>query len=452
MKPLLASHLLAPLALLSFATTAVAQVPDGSFVFGTFGSASIGVRGLFYSHPRNQNQITPIQNLQGDLTRTGSSCVVYRESDGMILAGERAPIGGSVDLHMIKLSGDSVLFDASFSLGQGGSCCGEIPQMSLLPDGRVVVAVTDIDSGPLKNILTTSYGWQGVGIVDTTSGLITPINVTNGNIITAVFNGMTVHPDFSKVYLCTWNSSTQGDVWEVPIQGGPATLTATLPAGCSNMSFGSDGLLYVTCLNSQAPLYSVDVNTGVVTNIPQANGQLNAISQEKVTGEFGMVSASSGVPGRSVFWMERNGTAHLLSTPGLATPSGISAVPNPREVGEASPGNASYTWRVPHPGGLPTLGNSSFSILVEGTGAIQPGWMVASLGVAETPTSFLGADIYLELSQILFSAPVPAPPVLMPIGIPSDPGLLGFSIYFQSVHTDGAFALAATSPLKVTII
>ena len=118
----------APLLLL--APMSYAQIPDGWYVYGAFAPRH-GPIGVFLSHPRNPGTPTEITNLQGDLTVTGSSCIVYRRSDGAILVGERAPTGSSVDLHVIWLNGTSVMLDACFSMGTGGPCCGEIPQIGL---------------------------------------------------------------------------------------------------------------------------------------------------------------------------------------------------------------------------------------------------------------------------------------------------------------------------------
>src|SRR5690606_23245377 len=289
---------LAPAILLTSLT--VAQVPDGWYVFGAFGPQR-GPIGVFASHPRTPGIPTSITRLQGDLTVTGASCVVYRPSDGALLVGGRSPTDASVDLHVIWLDGTAVLLDASFSLGTGGPCCGEIPQIGLLPDDRVVVAVTDVSAGPLKSYLTTSYGWQGVGIVDTRSGLITAIPITNGAQIVDVFNGLAVSPDARTVYLGTYVSTTQGDVWSVPITGGTATLVASIPAGLSNMAFDADGELWVTSLDASQGLFRVDGTTGTVTQVPQANGSLNAIAKELVTGNLAVVSANAGNPPRAVF-------------------------------------------------------------------------------------------------------------------------------------------------------
>jgi hypothetical protein len=438
-------------ALTALASLATAQVPAGWYVFGTFSPAA-GQTGLFLAHPRKPGQPTTIAHVQGDLGRTGSSCVLYRESDGAILAGERAPVGGSVDLHMIQLQETSVLFDASFSLGRGGPCCGEIPQIALLPDGRVVVAVTDVDAGPLANILTTGYGWQGVGIVDTSSGLVTAIDITNGAILTDVFNALALAPDASKVYLGTYVSGTRGDIWEVPIDGGNATIAATVPAGISNLTFDAAGELWVTTLDSAQPLFRVTVSNGAVVAIPQTHGALNAIASEPTTGGFALATGSGGAPRRSLLWADANGLATLLSSPGLATPSGITMRPTPTEIGHATSGNASYEWRRENSTGLPTTGNAGYSLVLDAAGAVQPGFLVMTSAALTSPFVIFGCEVYVDSTTLALIAPVPTPPVAIPLGIPSDPNLVGLELFAQSFHAEGPTQILATSALAITIL
>src|SRR5690606_8802378 len=141
--------------------------------------------GIYYSHPRDPLvPVGRIRNLPPDLEyvpslRGGCASVLYRPSDGALIAGERAPAGRSVDLHVLHLAGDTVARSHGFSVGTSVGV-GEIVQSALLPDGRVVVAASDLMAGgPLAQVQTLRYNWQGIGIVDTIAGNITPIPVTN---------------------------------------------------------------------------------------------------------------------------------------------------------------------------------------------------------------------------------------------------------------------------------
>jgi len=439
------------LALALTPTTALAQIPDGWYVYGLFGP-NRGPVGIYRSHPRTPGTPVEIHNVQGDLAITGASCIALREADGAVIVGERAPVGASVDLHMVFLNGDDVLLDASFSVGRGGPCCGEIPQCAVLADGRVVVAATDLDAGPLKQWLTSLYGWQGVGIVDTQSGLVAPIDITNGAQILDVFNGLAVSADESTVYLGTYVSSVQGDIWAVPIGGGVATLVASVPAGLSNLACDADDTLWVTTLDSTQGLFRVDVASGSVTQVAQTNGALNAVTYEASTGHFAVASANSGNPSRSIFWMERSGADHLLANPGLATPSGIAIQPTLTRFGVGHSGTATYDWALPNPAGLPLVGDANFSLTVEADGLALPGWVVISQGLSATAQRMFGADIYLDPNSVLFAEMLPfPPPLVMPLPLPNDPALVGLELAAQSIHIQGS-TIATTPALRFTLL
>ena len=438
--------------LLAVVSVTPAQVPDGWYVYGAF-SPSRGPIGVFMSHPRTPGAPISVSNLQGDLTVTGSSCIVYRESDGAILVGERAPTGSSIDVHAIYLDGASVLLDASFSVGTGGPCCGEIPQMGLLPDDRVVLAVTDVAAGPLKRYETTSYGWQGVGILDTKSGLLTPINITNGRQIVDVFNGLAIAPDALAVYIGTYVSASRGEIWRVPIAGGAATPVAAVPAGLSNLAFDAAGDLWVATLDPSQGLFRVDVTSGAATLVPQTNGSLNAIAYEEASGNLAALSANAGNPVRSVFWMEPTGAEHLLTSPGAGTLSGIALHRNPQVFGDGSPGFSSYAWQMPNPGGLPVAGNASFGLSVQGTGTAAPGFVAIATAAAARPISVLGVTLHLDPASILLSTPLPFPgPMTLSLPLPNTPTLVGATLFVQSFHLESAIQIAATPAVRFSVM
>lgn len=438
--------------LFALASFAPAQVPDGWYVYGAF-SPNRGPIGVFMSHPRSPATPTSVSNLQGDLTVTGPSCIVHRASDGAILVGERAPTDSSVDVHVIHLEGTSVLWDASFSVGTGGPCCGEVPQMGLLPDGRVVLAATDVAAGPLMNYKTTSYGWQGVGILDTESGLLTSIDVTNGAQIIDVFNGLAIAPDAQSVYAGTYVSASQGDIWQIPIGGGAATLVTSVPAGLSNMAFDPAGDLWVTTLDPAQGLFRVDVTSGIAAPVPQSNGSLNAIAFEEATGSLAALSANAGNPVRSVFWMEPNGAEHLLTSPGFGTLSGVAVHHNPEVFGDGSPGLSSYEWQMPNPGGLPVAGNAAFGLTVRSTGAPAPGFVAIATAAAASPIRVLGVTMHLDPASILLSTPLPYPaPMILSVPIPNMPSVIGATLFLQSFHVESATQIAATPAVRFTVM
>jgi hypothetical protein len=431
-----------------------AQIPDGHYVYGAF-SPQRGQVGIFHSHPRTAGPPTAITNLQGDLPVSGSSCILYRRSDGAILVGERTPTGNSVDVHVIHLDGSAVASDMMISVGTGGPCCGEIPQMGWLPDGRVVVAATDLSGGVLQNYLTNLYGWQGVGIVDPQSGLVTPIDITNGAQIVDVFNGLAVSQDGTTVYLGTYVSSTQGDIWSVPVTGGTATLIATLPSGISNMAFDRNGDLWVATLDASQALYLVSAESGSWNAVPQTNGSLNAIVHEEATGNFAVLSANSGIPPRSVFWMEPNGTEHMLSDPGFGTLSGIAINPDPEPFGVESRGSDYYYWAMPNPGGLPRLGNAGFSLTVESTSPSSAvGVMLFGHAAATSPVVIAGTvTVNLDPASIVLAVPLPASqPWTVAIPIPAIPSIVGVPVFAQALLAEPGPQLVATEGIEFSVL
>ena len=446
------------LPLLVCAASAAAQVPQGWYAFGTFaGATSTLTRGIFLAHPRSAAPVTAVTGLTGDLTVTGTACILYRESDGALLVGERAPAATSVDVHVLQLSGTAVVADMPISVGTGNSV-GEIPQMGWLPDGRVVVAATDLSDGPLKNYLTTRYGWQGLGIVDTQNATVTPVPISNGATIVDVFNALAVAPDGQSVYLGTYVSNTSGDIWNVPLPaGGPATLVANLPGGISNMAFDDQGYLWVTDAYTSQGLYKVDLATNTFVTVPHSAGAINGIAFEHTTGNFAFVTGGAGVPARSGFWTDPAGTNNLLATPaGIATPSGVAIRPNPARHGTGSAAANRYDWALrPNPGGLPLTGNAGFSLTLRTTGSgttLAGVYLIATQALA-TPLHVLGVDLWLDPATIHLSGLVPAAPLAtIPLPIPADPSLVGLPLFAQGFALEAGDLLGATPAVAFTTL
>src|SRR5262249_32165208 len=132
--PMLAAPVLArvlPAAL--FAVTACAQVPDGYVVFGSFAGGTTTGQGIFFCHPRaTPGPAAAGPTLPQSLSSAGSgsrgvAALLRRPTDGALIVGERAPAGASVDLHVLHLSGNSVVLAQLFSCGTSANV-GEIPQ------------------------------------------------------------------------------------------------------------------------------------------------------------------------------------------------------------------------------------------------------------------------------------------------------------------------------------
>jgi hypothetical protein len=444
------------------ALPAAAQVPDGWIAWGSFMSTNltIGQCGIFFSHPRDGLQpVIQVQGLPPALAydpagRRGSACILYRSSDGMLIAGERSPAGTSVDLHVMRLQGNVVVFDQLFSCGTSVAV-GEIPQCALLPDGRIVVAATDLQQGgPLAQFQTLQYNWEGVGIVDTNSGGVTPIPIANLSSFPGVINGLTVSKDGQTVYIGNWISTSSGDLWSVPITGGTATMVASLPFGASNVALDHDGTVLVTTLNGPHNLFRYDPTTGLTTAIPTNTGPMNALIVEPTTGYYLFATANAGTPSRSLLWMSPVGSPVVLSSPNQQTISGITVNPNPESFGASTPGAVDYRWALtPNPGGLPLVGNAGFSLSVESTSPmVAMALLTVSLG-RTAPTQQFGLTTHLDFGTAVPTFATMVDVATMPMPLPNDTAFVGMRLYAQAYFAETPTNQLAASPgVELTIL
>lgn len=447
------------LATFALAAAVSAQVPDGWYAWTAFGSA--GRTGIFLQHPRTPGAPVAVEGLNPDLLyvpggRSGGSSLLVRASDGALIVGERAAVGNSVDLHVIRLHGVQVVFDQLFGMGTAGPA-GEIPQAALMPDGRVLVAATDLTQGPLASIPTTNYGMEGIGIVDLNGGAVTPVPVANpGVFLGGVFNGLTLSADGTTAYIANYVSSTIGEVWALPVPaGGTATLLTTVPAGVSNVGLDLDGNLMIVALNGPPNCWRYEFGTAQLSPVVTGTGPLNAIALETTTGNFALCSANAGTPSRSILWMDPQGNATTLVTPGYGTPSGIDARQNPRTFGNATPNADVYVWKLrPNPGGLPLVGNAGFSLTMEASNPSAPafGGVLIGLAKASSPINIAGVDVLIDPASILYSGSVGvAVTQTIGLGIPADHGLVGAKLYLQGIHLAGG-GLLGTNGVEFTIL
>ena len=448
----------AALSALILSATASAQVPDGYYVWGSF-QGTAGINGIYFSHPRDPLQpMLSVSNLPPALGydpsgKRGVACLLRRASDEALLVGERAPAGTSVDLHVLKLSGSSVVFAQLFSVGTSANV-GEIPQCALLPDGRVLLAATDLQpGGPLAHFLTAQYNWQGIGLLDTVGGGVTALPISNWSSLPGVINAITATRDGKTAYIGNYISAAGGDLWSVPLpNGGAATLVANLPAGVSNLAVDNDGTVLVTTLNGPPNLFRYDPLSKALTVIVTASGPLNAIAVETVSGNYALATANAGVPPRSLLWVTPAGVETLLLSPNRATIAAVDVNPNPEAFGQATSGTGTYTWDLaPNPGGMPLLGNSNFSLTLK---TMLPTASVAlfSTDRAPTPVEILGVKVHLDLTKV-FWAPVltPAPTMTIPLPIPNEPVLQGLKLVVQSFHLEPTQLLSASSGVELTL-
>lgn len=450
----------AAFAAVAFLPALAAQIPDGYVVFGSQ-QGTAGQNGIFYAHPRDPLvPVGVIGNLPPALAYSpagarGCASVLYRRSDGALIAGERAPNGTSVDLHVLHLHGDDVVWAQTFSVGTGAAF-GEICQAALLPDGRVVVGASGLTAtSPLAQAFTTQYQWQGIGIVDTIGGGVTPVPIANLAQIPGVVNGLAVTKDGQTIFFINWITNGSGGLWSVPVAGGTALSLATLPGGPSSVSIDNDGTVVLPLLvpGTAANVYRYDPASTALSPIPTTAGPLNCLAIETVTGNFVCATRETGTPPRSLYWMTPTGTQTLLQSPNLATINGIDVNPTPEAVAAGTPGVARYDWRLaPNPGGLPLLGSAFSLTLASDVPAAGLAAVVLGFQRLNTPFPLLGADLHVDLANAVALVFWFSDQVTLPVPIPSDPALRGLCFYAQSLHDEGTTALAASPLAEITVL
>lgn len=456
--PRVSFALLPTLAAGLLSASAFAQVPDGFLVWGSFQGTG-GVNGIYFSHPRDTTAAPiAVTGLSPALAydpagRRGASSVL-RRPDGRLVVGERAPLGTSVDVHILTLQGSNVVHAQLFSVGTSANQ-GEIPQCGLLPDGRIVVAATDLTAvGPLAQFYTGGYNYEGVGILDPVSGAVVPVQISNLNLFPGVINGLAVARDGSTIYVGNYISVSSGDLWAVPTAGGAATLVASLPFGASNVAVDLDGAVLVTTLNGPPNLFRYDPATQATTVVPTTTGPLNAIAVEPATGNYLLATANAGVPARSLVWMTPTGPQNNLLSPNMATIAAIDSNPNPERYGAGTPGSTAYDWLVaPNPGGLPEAGHLGFSLTVASEQpAVEAALFVVSLAPS-APTPLFGLTVHVDLAVTAISFTTLANTATLSLPLQADPGLVGLPLFAQAfVYEQNSGLLAASPGVSLTVL
>lgn len=445
-------------ALAAFAAAAAAQVPDGHVVFGSFASGP-AMQGIYFTHPRDPAALpVAVSNLPADLNNVGAgsrgvAALARRASDGAILAGERAPGGASVDFWVLRLSGSAVTLAQSFSCGTSAGV-GEIPQFGQLPDGRVVIAATDLQAGgQLAHFFNNGgYNWQGLSILDPVSGAFTTVPVSNWGSFVGVMNGMAVSRDGSRIWLGAYISSTSGALWEIPVNGGTAGIAAQLPFGASNVTVDLDGTVLVTTLNGPPNLFRYDPVATSLTPITTATGPLNAIGVEGATGNYVMATASAGLPPRSLVWRTPTGPENLLQNPGLSTISSLDVNPNPESYGNGTAGTAAYAWRLaPNPGGLPEAGNAGFSLTVAASVPMTAVGLFAVGFAPIAPLPVFGFDLLVDPTSVIGLGATLVDEATLPLPLTAGPGLIGTQLFVQAIFLEPA-AFVASPGVSLTVL
>ncbi len=448
-------------ALLGIAQPLSGQVYDGWIVVSSFRTTElpstfnplVGDGGLWLVHPRIPGPPIQVSGLGSDLTGhgvdgpgQGANCVL-RMPDGRLLVGETGS-GVGLDLHVLTLQGTSVAPSGDAVLPCGFASIltsGGIHQLALLPDGRVLMAVWGIVSGPLAG--------DRLGIADLALGTVTPVVATG---FSGDVNAVAVDHAGSTVYLGV-NIGSAGALYSIPAGGGPGTFIQSMPANIMNLAVDNDGGVLVGCFGTD--MFKVDPTSGIATPLGFPPQVYNALVVERVTGNYVVMQHvdASAVPAYDWISLVEPGPTftQLLFPPpeGIGVISGIDLNPDPETFGDASPGANLYEWKLtPNPGGLPSVGDLSFSLTLQSSPGGAPGVLVGGLAALSPPLAVSGTLLLVDLSPLVVFKPVAGVPTQeLHLPVPPDSSLVGVEVFLQSGHVElGGFASSAG--IKLTIL
>jgi hypothetical protein len=464
-----------------------AQVPDGWVVSANFQWSVYdpfwnpipppGDGGLFLHHPTAGGAAIPVTGLPSAITGSGvpgpagASTVVFRPSDGALIVGDNGPAGTTISLHVITLTGSAATGVTTIPLGTSASFpLAQVGQAALLPNGDVVVAVEGLGPpGPLAG--------EVLGIVSTASGTVTPVPVTP--VPPGFMNALAVDasdPSAPIAYFGMFQSPSpaQSTIYGValPAGGMPATVVTLGPTptvGLTNLALDGSGGLWVTAFNGPPNLFHVDPATGTVLSYPGL-GFLNAVAFEKATGRLLLSSYVPSTYPFSLLQRDPGGTVSLLTSPpagGWGAPSGLDLNPNPEAYGSGTAGTTTAWALSPNPGGLPTLGNCSFSLTLSAPpGPPAANFFAASLAPANIPNFLgLGFTLLIDPAQVVVPLTLLDPSGTIPLCIPNDPSLVPAGpnlfttqgqVFFQAFHVvaggPSGVTVTASEGVEVTVL
>ncbi len=407
---------------LAFTTTsALAQIPDGSFLVSSFSASNSPTPGgIFLVDPRVPGTPTRITGLDPSLvgmagvsSATGANAIAIND-DQIVFVGNVGEDGTAIELHELVISAGQAFTIRTTPVGVVNtlvSPSGGISQIQALPNGDCVFCVANIAAGPPMN-------GNLVGYFDSVTGTITPISFPTSSVFA---QSIAVDADATTVYVTTFPGYS---IHSVPIAGGSATLVGTgnLVAG---LDVNGDGDLITSSFDS---VIEMDVATGATTVLGTPGNYINGLAVERAT-EYVVCAMSRAGGVNDVVYVDDVGGVNMLG-PIEGICSGVTILHNPRTYGLGTPGNASYEWRVhPNPGGLPTIGNTAFGVQLDASSGDASG--VLLFGASRTFQSVLGFQL---LVQPFVAVPMPASGFLsIPVNVN---GTVGTTVALQTLHLD----------------
>jgi hypothetical protein len=456
---------LRPLSLLPFPALAAVVAPAaaqvgvnwaaiGRFQGGATTSPFGGISLVDLAAPGSPIDVTGLSlELTGSSSGTGeiegiASLLIDRVSGGLI-AGEHSLPGQDTDIHVMYLSGNNVVLDQVYNLGNAAGGGGWVDQMAWLDDDIVfTVRGTQFATGPmaghLLGILRPQLGPPG------TAGTIVPVPLTS--IPTGTINALCVDENNGRAYFAMFAGGPLTTIYEVPVPGDgtPVAPVSVAAFGATALSLAYvDGYLLCGTTGAAFSLWRINLNSApAVQPISGQFGNVNGMDVENATGDVLVGDGSSGQCYR------RNSGGGLTALGAVSgAPSSVAVHQSLTPYGQASPGANSYTWVLkPNPGGEPTLGSPSFSMTVASSPGVAIGIGGLSLGEATPPLPVLGVTLLLDAATLVLPTTLlPAPQAAIALPIPATPTLAGAQVFSQAFYLEGP-GWAASRGLRVTLL
>ena len=104
----------------------------------------------------------------------------------------------------------------------------------------------------------------------------------------------------------------------------------------------------------------------------------------------------------------------------------------------------------PNPGGLPTLGNASFSLTMASAPS-APVQSIFGLSLGRGSSTFAGCEILVDPGSLAISIFAGSTSTVVPLPIPNDPAFSGLGLTAQSAHLENGGGFAASRGLDLVV-